>query len=287
MGTHPIFESDFDCLTGRKMSDTDFYIRYYVGHKGKFGHEFLEFEFRPDGKMRYANNSNYKNDTMIRKEAYVNRCVLSELKRIIEDSEILKEDDNLWPRPDRVGRQELEVVLGEDHISFTTSKIGSLIDVNQCKDPEGLRTFYYLVQDLKCWYFRSLVSTSKSSPSNDIRNRPNIVILGSKKKLRLGFFSVLFWNKNPCSDPFVLFVPLPTLIIKVLVQLVGDMIELETQTEFIFDAQPKINLICVPGEFRPPVGESVLIVSVSSSYSAIFQSCWTTFCATVVMRLDK
>ena len=29
---------------------TEFYLRYYVGHKGKFGHEFLEFEFRPDGK---------------------------------------------------------------------------------------------------------------------------------------------------------------------------------------------------------------------------------------------
>lgn len=28
----------------------DFYVRYYVGHKGKFGHEFLEFEFRPDGE---------------------------------------------------------------------------------------------------------------------------------------------------------------------------------------------------------------------------------------------
>ena len=92
---------------------------YYVGHKGKFGHEFLEFEFSPDGesprclcffffylwgwgrqhvcispakhtrldrhpflffmlkhyphtentgKLRYANNSEYKNDTMIRKE---------------------------------------------------------------------------------------------------------------------------------------------------------------------------------------------------------------------------
>ena len=65
----------------------------------------------------------------------------------------MKEDDNLWPRPDRVGRQELEVVLGEDHISFTTSKIGSLIDVNQCKDPEGLRTFYYLVQD--CFLIRT------------------------------------------------------------------------------------------------------------------------------------
>lgn len=46
----------------------DFYVRYYVGHKGKFGHEFLEFEFRPNGQLRYANNSNYKNDTIIRKE---------------------------------------------------------------------------------------------------------------------------------------------------------------------------------------------------------------------------
>eukprot|EP00971_Amphidinium_carterae_P131174 2598250-Amphidinium_carterae.1 len=36
--------------------------------QGKFGHEFLEFEFRPDGRVRYANNSNYKNDVMIRKE---------------------------------------------------------------------------------------------------------------------------------------------------------------------------------------------------------------------------
>lgn len=30
--------------------ESDFYLRYYVGHKGKFGHEFLEFEFRPDGE---------------------------------------------------------------------------------------------------------------------------------------------------------------------------------------------------------------------------------------------
>lgn len=42
--------------------------RCSVGHKGKFGHEFLEFEVRPDGLLRYANNSNYKKDHMIRKE---------------------------------------------------------------------------------------------------------------------------------------------------------------------------------------------------------------------------
>merc|ERR1712018_843634 len=85
------------------MTSKDFYLRYYVGHKGKFGHEFLEFEFRPDGKLRYANNSNYKNDTMIRKEAYVSPPVLYELKRIVDDAEIMKENDQLWPQPDRVG----------------------------------------------------------------------------------------------------------------------------------------------------------------------------------------
>merc|ERR1712195_27736 len=114
----------------------DFYLRYYVGHKGKFGHEFLEFEFRPDGKLRYANNSNYKNDTMIRKEAYVSPSCLSELRRIVDDAEIMKENDALWPAPDRVGRQELEILIGDEHISFTTSKIGSLLDINASRDPD-------------------------------------------------------------------------------------------------------------------------------------------------------
>lgn len=49
--------------------------------------------------------------------------------------------------------KELEIVIGDEHISFTTSKTGSLVDVNQSKDPEGLRGFYYLVQDLKCLVF--------------------------------------------------------------------------------------------------------------------------------------
>jgi hypothetical protein len=56
------------------MSD-DFYCRYYVGHKGRFGHEYMEFEITSDGRLRYANNSNYKNDTMIRKEGTVSACI--------------------------------------------------------------------------------------------------------------------------------------------------------------------------------------------------------------------
>eukprot|EP01005_Ploeotia_sp_CARIB1_P001652 NODE_565_length_735_cov_343.485197_g556_i0.p1 GENE.NODE_565_length_735_cov_343.485197_g556_i0~~NODE_565_length_735_cov_343.485197_g556_i0.p1 ORF type:complete len:178 (+),score=39.51 NODE_565_length_735_cov_343.485197_g556_i0:78-536(+) len=140
-------------MSAKNRFDEDFYVRYYIGHRGKFGHEFLEFEFRPDGLLRYANNSNYKNDTMIRKEVYVNECVMKELKRVIEESEIMKEDDKNWPEPDRVGRQELEVVIGNGHISFTTTKIGSLLDVQDSQDPDGLRIFYYLVQDLKSLVF--------------------------------------------------------------------------------------------------------------------------------------
>ena len=68
----------------------EFYLRYYVGHKGKFGHEFLEFEFRDDGRLRYANNSQYKAENLIRKEVFVNQLVIEELKRIIYESEILQ-----------------------------------------------------------------------------------------------------------------------------------------------------------------------------------------------------
>lgn len=61
-------------------------------------------------------------------------------------AQILKEDDANWPPPDKVGRQELEIITGETHISFTTTKLGSLMQVQQSKDPDGLRIFYYLVQ---------------------------------------------------------------------------------------------------------------------------------------------
>ncbi|KAI6217413.1 Protein mago nashi [Aphelenchoides besseyi] len=155
----PSNEVEMEAETGasgdrnKSLAKERFYLRYYVGHRGKFGHEFLEFDFRPDGKLRYANNSNYKNDTLIRKECVVSKSVLAELKRIILESDILMEDDSKWPEPDRVGRQELEILIGDEHVSFTTSKIGSLIEVQDSEDADGLRGFYYLVQDLKCLVF--------------------------------------------------------------------------------------------------------------------------------------
>ncbi|RMY91855.1 hypothetical protein D0861_02841 [Hortaea werneckii] len=148
-----------------------FYLRYYSGHSGRFGHEFLgkntpqplappphlfrltfnlEFDFRvvDEGRSavaRYANNSNYRNDSLIRKE-----------NSHLADAEP-REDDTKWPQKNKDGRQELEIRLGSEHISFETAKIGSLVDVNESEDPEGLRVFYYLVQDLKALVF-SLIS---------------------------------------------------------------------------------------------------------------------------------
>ena len=79
-----------------------------TGHSGKHGHEFLEFEYS-HGRLRYANNSNYRNDSLIRKESgcaaplyifpldssmpfpvWVGPLVVKELKRIVEGSEITK-----------------------------------------------------------------------------------------------------------------------------------------------------------------------------------------------------
>lgn len=54
---------------------------------------------------------------------------MEELKRIIDDSEITKEDDALWPPPDRVGRQVCENDLMWfylwDWSQFHLSKAGS------------------------------------------------------------------------------------------------------------------------------------------------------------------
>uniref|UniRef100_A0A8C0K0X0 Protein mago nashi homolog 2 n=1 Tax=Canis lupus dingo TaxID=286419 RepID=A0A8C0K0X0_CANLU len=58
---------------------------------------------------------------MIRKEAYVHKSVMEELKRIIDDSEITKEDDALWPPPDRVGRQAQERDLIASLCKLTTA----------------------------------------------------------------------------------------------------------------------------------------------------------------------
>ncbi|KAL8293396.1 hypothetical protein RQP46_000097 [Phenoliferia psychrophenolica] len=147
------------------LSADPFYVRYYTGHQGQHGHEFLEFEYS-NGRLRYANNSNYRNDSLIRKEMYLSPLTVAELKQIVSSSEIVKEDDKNWPKKNIVGKQELEVKMGDYHISFETAKIGSLVDVQGSDDPDGMRVFYYLVQDLKILVFSLIALNFKIKPTH-------------------------------------------------------------------------------------------------------------------------
>ena len=56
-------------------------------------------------------------------------------------------------------------MVGDENISFTTSKTVSLVDVNQSRDPDGLRCFYCLVQDLKCLVFSLIGLHVKIKPT--------------------------------------------------------------------------------------------------------------------------
>jgi protein mago nashi len=123
----------------------------------------MEFEIS-NGRLRYSNNSNYKRDVMIRKEVHLSPAVVEEVKRIIEDCQVTKEDDASWPEANREGRQELEIKVGKEHIAFECAKIGSLLDVQKSEDPEGMSVFYYLVQDLRCLVFSLITLHFKIKP---------------------------------------------------------------------------------------------------------------------------
>lgn len=125
------------------------YCRYYIGHTGRHGHEFLEFELRGDGTLKYANGSSYRRDTLLKKQVCVSQPVLHQIRHLILQSNVLNLDDAKWPEPDRGGRQELEIVMGSCHISFATNKCSMMAEIMKAQDPEGLAAFFYLVQDLK------------------------------------------------------------------------------------------------------------------------------------------
>lgn len=65
---------------------------------------------------------------MIRKQALVHDCVAGELRRIIDDSEIPKKQDVLWP-PDQVGHTLWPPP--DPTVQQDSFKISPLIDINQ------------------------------------------------------------------------------------------------------------------------------------------------------------
>ena len=125
-----------------------------VGHQGKFGHEFLEFELLPGGLLRYANSSHYRSDSTIRKQLTLSPTTAQQLTDIVTQSTILQYDDSHWTQPDSVGRQELEVRLGGQHVSFVCGKIQSMAELEgkgvSGEALEGMKQLYFLSQDLRC-----------------------------------------------------------------------------------------------------------------------------------------
>jgi hypothetical protein len=87
----------------------------------------------------------------------VSDALVAEIKRIVKESEILKyvknymlallrllihgrEDDTKWPQKNKDGRQELEIRLGSEHISFEVylckpaADDGSMLTGPDCED---------------------------------------------------------------------------------------------------------------------------------------------------------
>jgi len=82
----------------------------------------------------------------------VSDALVAEIKRIVKDSEILKyveqwkrtqpsanqssrEDDTKWPQKNKDGRQELEIRLGSEHISFEVGLTMPMtcLDIDDCR----------------------------------------------------------------------------------------------------------------------------------------------------------
>ena len=132
-----------------------FYLRYYIGHQGRYGHEFMEITLDGNGVLRYSNVSNYKKSASIQKEVSLNQIVVDEFKKMIDKSKIMETDDSQWPEPDANGKQEIEILYNGEHISFLCNKFTSSSELRNAG--EDLWSFYYLTQDLKVFVF-SIIS---------------------------------------------------------------------------------------------------------------------------------
>ena len=55
-------------LSAWRISTSAISLLTSVGHRGDYGHEFLEFEINDDGRLRYSNSTHYKKENIIRRE---------------------------------------------------------------------------------------------------------------------------------------------------------------------------------------------------------------------------
>ena len=49
---------------------------------------------------------------------WIGPLLAEEIKRLVKSTEIIKEDDEKWPKRNVSGRQELEIRIDNEHINF-------------------------------------------------------------------------------------------------------------------------------------------------------------------------
>ncbi|GAB0493044.1 hypothetical protein MMPV_004316 [Pyropia vietnamensis] len=153
--------------TGLPPPSGDVYVHYSTSHSGRYGREYLTIEVFPSGRLSYTNSSGYKRGTLIRKDVTLSPAVLVELHRLLRESGVMDVSDRAWPPPSGAGTVSLEVVLdggAGGRVALRTATIGSLLDVVASTDADGLRVFYYVVQDVRCFVFALLGMHYKIKP---------------------------------------------------------------------------------------------------------------------------
>lgn len=54
----------------------------------------------------------------VRLIVWIGPLLAEEIKRLVKSTEIIKEDDEKWPKRNVSGRQELEIRIDNEHINF-------------------------------------------------------------------------------------------------------------------------------------------------------------------------
>ena len=144
--------------------DINFFLRYFTGHRGKYGHEFIEYSFGGDGVLKYINGSNYKKDGQLTCSFTCSPSIVKNVLSILRESDLLEISDAQWPYPNRGGRQELEFVVDGKHYSFVTSKINSSEEIKVSDDPMGLQKLYKFVQEIRTLFGTLIQIHTQDSP---------------------------------------------------------------------------------------------------------------------------
>lgn len=136
-----------------------------LGHGGRYGHEFLEFEVKCNGVLTYLNQSRYKREAKIFRKVQLSAEVLAIIQDMIEMSglsQVTRNIENGWlsevnDASTSAGIQEIEVLTSKRHYFFALPRQLDPTD-------EKLRKLYELTDKLNEFLIFLVQTHFKASP---------------------------------------------------------------------------------------------------------------------------